>query len=102
MADDSRTLKQQVELAAETEPERCVEEGRDERGCQSDRQSPRHSDEVQQQADADDEQADSLREPRRARILELSRRMPGVYAGADSTVSWVKVSDSPGPESTTS
>ena len=36
--------------------------------------------------------------PRASRAAARATRMPGAYASAGSTVSWVNVSDSPGPE----
>ena len=71
--EESRALQEQVDLAAEAERERGVQERGDEGGGRRDRQCPRHADQVQDEPDRDDEEPDTLREARRTRVLELGR-----------------------------
>src|SRR5690606_32493169 len=72
-ADETRSLQQQVDLAAEAEGECGVEKGGDEGRTGRDRQRPVDAGDMQDQVDRDDDEADTLREARRTGIFELGR-----------------------------
>ena len=77
----SPAAQEEVQLAAQAEAERGVEEGRHERDRRGDRYAGWDTERGEEQSDRDDQQADELGEAWGPGVLELGRRGLAVCPG---------------------